>query len=507
MSRFLQTVLNSDEPMFTIGLHHLEQAAGNSGVDTRLIADMTHAAHDVARKLGLDPADTTARELYQSLLASVRSGTAETLLLETDYTLYSYAGDVISFNMIDVVENSHHELSFEQRTAVHGQRSLRGEILQRYLNNARVHDDVARDTASSMGLLPDADAWYNNANVNNTQTKEDTILTPFILTIGDIVTDAFIALKDDQAEVSTDDQGIRRLSMEFGSKPPYDHVDIVQAVGNSANAAVSFTRLGLRAGLMAYLGGDQAGRDSMTYLASENVDTTTVSVQPDQKSNYHFALRYGADRTILIKYEDYDYSWQRPAEVPDWIYLSMISESAWQLHEDLLAYLTEHPDVKLVFQPGTFHFKWGVEKLAAIYSRAHIVFMNREEAALVTGNGIESIQALADGLHALGTKIVVITDGPNGAYASDGEKLLVMPNYPDPAPPYDRTGAGDAFASTVVAALALGHPLEVALTWAPVNSMSVVQQLGAQAGLLRPDELQVLLDSAPENYHTDEFKG
>ena len=77
---------------------------------------------------------------------------------------------------------------------------------------------------------------------------------------------------------------------------------------------------------------------------------------------------------------------------------------------------------------------------------------------------------------------------------------MTIPNYPDPAPPLDRTGAGDAFASTIVAALALGESMDTALTWAPVNSASVVQQLGAQAGLLSMDKLKQWLAKAPEDY-------
>jgi ribokinase len=99
----------------------------------------------------------------------------------------------------------------------------------------------------------------------------------------------------------------------------------------------------------------------------------------------------------------------------------------------------------------------------------------------------------------------VITDGPNGSYASYDGKLVSIPNYPDPAAPLDRTGAGDAFASTIVAALALGETIETALTWAPINSMSVVQKLGAQAGLLRRDEVQKYLAEAPEFYHAKEI--
>ena len=45
---------------------------------------------------------------------------------------------------------------------------------------------------------------------------------------------------------------------------------------------------------------------------------------------------------------------------------------------------------------------------------------------------------------------------------------------------------------TLMAAICKGHPLEEALTWAPINSMSVVQHVGSQAGLLTEQEVKQL---------------
>ncbi len=102
---------------------------------------------------------------------------------------------------------------------------------------------------------------------------------------------------------------------------------------------------------------------------------------------------------------------------------------------------------------------------------------------------------------ALGPKIVVLTDGKKGAYYRDESgSLWFMPPYPDPKPPYERTGAGDAFSSTFTAALALGMSLEEAVRWGPINSMSVVQYVGAQEGLLSRVKLEEYLKSAPEDY-------
>jgi ribokinase len=72
--------------------------------------------------------------------------------------------------------------------------------------------------------------------------------------------------------------------------------------------------------------------------------------------------------------------------------------------------------------------------------------------------------------------------------------------YPDPSDPVDRTGAGDAFASTFTAAIALGKTPDEALSWGPINSMSVVQYVGAQGGLLAREALEELLANRPEEY-------
>jgi ribokinase len=322
-----------------------------------------------------------------------------------------------------------------------------------------------------------------------------------ILSVGDVVTDAFIKLLDDQATAYTNDNG-KWLAMPFATKLPFDHVEVVQGVGNAANAAVAFARLGLKTGFAANVGNDQEGRDMILALHKQKVDTRFIHINPGKKSNYHYVLWYKDERTILIKHEEYEYHWPKfkPTEIPRWLYFSSISEHAIDYHDEVVEWLEENPDVKLAFQPGTFQMKAGTKRLRKIYERSEVLVLNREEAAYVGGGKHEDLHDLFDHLHALGPKIVIITDGPDGAYASDGQNRWSMPLYPDPAPPKDRTGAGDSFASTLVAALAKGLTIDEALTWAPINSMSVVQKVGAQAGLLSERELLRYLHHAPKNY-------
>lgn len=322
-----------------------------------------------------------------------------------------------------------------------------------------------------------------------------------VICIGDIVTDAFIKLYDDQAQTYDNEQG-KWLAMPFGTKLPFDHVEVCQAVGNASNAAVAFARLGLKTAFVTNVGGDQEGRDMIASLASNKVDHRFVRVNPDKKSNYHYVLWYKEERTILIKHEEYEYNWPhlRPAEIPDWIYFSSISEHALDYHDQVADWLDENPNIKMAFQPGTFQIEAGSDRLKRIYAKTTVLIMNREEAVIISGGDYHNINDLFYRLHNLGPKVVVITDGPAGAYASDNQKRFSMPLYPDPAPPKERTGAGDAFASTFVAALIQGNTIEGALQLAPINSMNVVQEVGAQKGLLAENKLLELLKMSPDWY-------
>ncbi|HEU5122418.1 MAG TPA: carbohydrate kinase family protein, partial [Candidatus Saccharimonadales bacterium] len=382
---FLKDLLENDHPLFTGNINQLERAAGSAGIDTRLVADITHKAHETMRALGLDPSDTTSLELYNALKSSVKNDRATSLLANLDYVLINLGEGPVSFNLQDVIENAHHELSYDQRHTGHAKRHLRLEIVKRYAEHDRTHDELVHKLAEEVGLMVPGDNDY--PAVKPVATRR-----PTMLAIGDIFTDVFIRLNEEYARVDTDPDGSKRLSMPFGSKPPYDEAESVYAVGPSPNAAVSAARLGLEVSLMAWLGDDETGKNSIKYLQGEGISTTEVAIQENTLSSTYYVLRLGADRTILVKNENFVYDWHAPAETPDWVYLSLVSDKSWQLHQDLLVYLSQHPEVKLAFQPGTFHFKWGAEKLADVYRRAYIVVMNREEAAEVTGKTVESLK-------------------------------------------------------------------------------------------------------------------
>lgn len=320
------------------------------------------------------------------------------------------------------------------------------------------------------------------------------------IAIGDMATDAFIRLKD--AAVHCDINRERcEICMRFADKIPYEDVFIVPAVGNSANAAVAAARLGLKSALVSNIGDDHFGKECLDALRQENAATEFIKTHKGRKTNYHYVLWYEDDRTILVKHEEYDYALPDIGN-PRWIYFSSLggnSESE-AFNKIIEHYLRSRSNIKLAFQPGTYQIKLGKEKMAYFYERADAFFCNKEEAREILGTKEGDAKKLLSMMAGAGPKIAVITDGAKGAYAYDGEQAWFMPPYPDLGPPYERTGAGDAFASTFTVALCLGKSVRESLLWAPINSMSVIQQVGARAGLLSRPQLEEYLKNAPSDY-------
>ena len=320
-----------------------------------------------------------------------------------------------------------------------------------------------------------------------------------LIAIGEIAVDAFIRLKDAHVTCDIDKENCQ-ICMSFGAKIPYESVHEIAAVANAGNAAVSGSRLGLKSAIVANIGEDRNGELCLNSFKKDGVSTEFVTVNKDLATNYHYILWFEDERTILQKHTEFNYKLPTIGN-PKWIYLTSLGEKSLSYHQEISEYLTNNPNVKLAFQPGIFQIKMGYETLKNIYEKTEIFFCNIEEAQTILGiKEHTEVKDLLQKMHAIGPKIVILTDGPKGAYAYDGNEFLFMPPYPDPKPPFERTGAGDAFSSTLVSATILGKTLPEAMAYGAVNSMSVVQYVGAQEGLLSKEKLEEYLTNAPADY-------
>ena len=84
-------------------------------------------------------------------------------------------------------------------------------------------------------------------------------------------------------------------------------------------------------------------------------------------------------------------------------------------------------------------------------------------------------------------KTVIITDGPMGGIAGNGEEIYRFGIYED-AKVKDSTGAGDAFGSGFLAHIVDGYSFKNSLIFASANSTAVVAKIGASKGILTGSE-------------------
>lgn len=321
-----------------------------------------------------------------------------------------------------------------------------------------------------------------------------------ILAIGDIATDVFIKIKD--AEEKCDADGSHcKLCINYGGKIPYESALVCHAVGNSANVAVSASRLGLNVFLVSYVGNDVTGVEDIEQLTKEKVRIDYVNTILNKESNYHYVLWYGTERTILVKHTEFPYSFKNLnlTTKPKWIYLSSLASNSVDYHNEISEYIVNNPDVSLAFQPGTFQIKLGVSTLSDIYKNSKLFICNHEEAKKILNEEGKEIPELLKMIYALGPKIVVITDDVKGAFSYDGAEILFMKAITT-GPFVESTGAGDAFSGALVSALSHHRDMKTALKWAALNAMSVIAYVGPHEGLLTNEQIEDRVKNLSSDY-------
>lgn len=68
MSRIISELLGAKEPGFSLMIRRLEKSAGRPAADIRLAAEIEQKVKNKSRELGLDPDDSSPKELYSALI-------------------------------------------------------------------------------------------------------------------------------------------------------------------------------------------------------------------------------------------------------------------------------------------------------------------------------------------------------------------------------------------------------------------------------------------------------
>lgn len=309
-----------------------------------------------------------------------------------------------------------------------------------------------------------------------------------VVTFGSATYDVF--LLSDEFRLENTSSGVM-LCEGFGSKINIKN-RVATTGGGASNAAVCFERLGLQSALVACVGMGHWSRIvrhkleqegvSLLYLQKSKTQQTSSSVLLVAPNGGRTALVHRAASNAL-SWKDVD--WQRLAG--KWAYVSSLGGDLTLLSK--IVRWSQDKNVKLAVNPGSGELKSA--KLKDYLKYFEVLILNREELELLLNKKIKAQLPEKDVL-SLESKITIITDGKNGAWLFEkGKPPLHQPAKKVKA--IEETGAGDAFGSGFVAGQMLGYSLQKSLLLAAHNSSSVVQKIGAKAGLLFLPEVKKLL--------------
>lgn len=303
-----------------------------------------------------------------------------------------------------------------------------------------------------------------------------------VITVGAAVQDVFLSGK--AFKPNTEEDGDLTEEFPLGAKIEVDGVTFSTG-GGASNAAVTFARHGLSTALISKLGHDPAAEAVQKAMAEEGIDMNHVAFDEKLSSDYStILLSPGGERTILIyrgashnmQWVDYDLS----AVEAKWAYVTSLGGDFEFLNA--FADWANSKGIKIAMDPGSKEIA-NKEAMKQLLTKLTVIKANREELGSLVG--LEEPEAIIRALSET-VEYAIVTDGPKGSWATDGQQIVKAGMYEDTPTP-DRTGAGDAFGSGFVAKIIEEAGLTEALTFGSANSTSVVQQIGAKTGILRKD--------------------
>ncbi|MEJ6394850.1 PfkB family carbohydrate kinase [Gymnodinialimonas sp. 2305UL16-5] len=240
--------------------------------------------------------------------------------------------------------------------------------------------------------------------------------------------------------------------------------------GVALNIAMTLQRMGLRPALLSVVGDDSEGRDLRAACAEMDLDVGPMLVDPALPTDRYMAIE--AQGTLVAAIAHAHSLEKAGARILAPLADGRLGSEAtpWagpvavdgNLTQALLAEIAQSPlfaaaDLRLApASPGK------AERLRPLlhHPRATL-YVNREEAGLLTGTKPANAAAAAQALINAGARRVLVTEGAQMAVDASADGTLSA--TPPPVEAQRITGAGDTFMAAHIAAEVAGQPPEKAL--------------------------------------------
>lgn len=264
--------------------------------------------------------------------------------------------------------------------------------------------------------------------------------------------------------------------------------------GSAANTIYGLAKLGVNTGFIGAVGDDNDGKILLEDFEKVGVDIRQIKVKLKAKTglatcvsdklNFR-SIRVKPGANSLLTMDDIDLDYISQAEI---LHISSFVDEA-QLEVLLKLVNKLDSSVKISFSPGELYATKGLQVLAPILAKTHILFINESEMRQLTNSDFDSgAKRCID----LGCHIVVVTLGQGTIYktvtavsyirTAEGEHR-VKPSDRSIINASDSIGAGDAFAAGFLHGLLKGKQLEECGHLGDIVARFSLLKTGAREGL------------------------
>lgn len=297
---------------------------------------------------------------------------------------------------------------------------------------------------------------------------------------------AFKVLKDNKDFITG-----TGICLSLGSKIDIDDI-IFTTGGGGTNTATTFAKQGFKTAFCGAIGADIFGLEIIRELKQFMVDVKFITKKKDKHTNSSIIIsNTGEDRTILVyrgasdALSSKDILWSKIKKT-GWFYLAPLAGLLCDNFEEIVNFAHENK-IKVAVNPSEQQLSLPAEKLKSIFQKVDILFLNQEEASLLTKVPFNDEQNIFKKTDEICSGVTVMTKGGEGVIASDGKYLYSASTNPD-RKIVDTTGAGDSFAAGFLSDyIKYNGDIEKSIQLGIANSEANLSAIGAKAGLLEKD--------------------
>lgn len=266
--------------------------------------------------------------------------------------------------------------------------------------------------------------------------------------------------------------------------------------GKGANQAVAAARAGADVALVARVGDDTFGREGISRLRREGIDTRRVTIDTEVPTGVAFIVvdEHGENSIVVAsganaRLSSADIGAASP-ELSTARVLLVQLETPLSAVQEAIRHARRGGGIVMLNPAPAIPLDGGILR------DVDIITPNRFEAQVLTGiRALDpaSLRAIAGRFFEFGVGAVLVTLGAEGVFMATTGAMEFIPSYAVQS--VDSTGAGDVFSGSLAAFIAEGMSMEESVRRAVASASLSVTRLGALEAAPRRAEIDAFLAS------------